>query len=142
MGRALINTIPRPLVQMNQWFIVLSVSISWLFQSELFLLIPFVIGLSGLLFRFNPVMKVGKYFLTKEWSSYPPEDADQQQFNNVIAVICLGSAVMSALFDWGTGFYLFSGMVFLAASVALAGFCIGCFLRFQWKKFQYNRSLQ
>ncbi|KAA0562486.1 DUF4395 domain-containing protein [Bacillus sp. CH30_1T] len=41
---------------------------------------------------------------------------------------------MSALAGWSTGFYLFSGIVLFAASIALGGFCVGCFIRFQWKK--------
>ncbi|TMU86983.1 DUF4395 domain-containing protein [Bacillus sp. BHET2] len=136
------NSIPKPLVQVNQWFIVISVVISWLFQIEFFLLLPFIAGLSALIFKFNPVIKIGKRFLKKDPSQYTPEDADQQQFNNIIAVSCLGAAMISALIGWSTGFYIFSGMVFLAASIALAGFCIGCFIRFQWKRLQYKRSLQ
>lgn len=136
------NSIPKPLVQVNQWFIVISVAISWMFQIEFFLLLPLIAGLAALIFKFNPVIKIGKRFLKKDPSQYPPEDADQQQFNNIIAVSCLGSAIISALIGWSTGFYLFSGMVLLAASIALAGFCIGCFIRFQWKRLQYKRSLQ
>jgi Domain of unknown function (DUF4395) len=137
-----INSIPKPLVQLNQWFIVSSVAFSWVFQMDFFLLLPLLVGLSALLFKFNPIIKAGRHFLKKEWSSYPAEDADQQQFNNIIAVSCLGAAIISTLAGWSTGFYIFSGMVFLAASIALAGFCIGCFIRFQWKRFQYKRSMQ
>ncbi|BCB04263.1 DUF4395 domain-containing protein [Bacillus sp. KH172YL63] len=136
------NSIPKPLVQVNQWFIVLTVAASWFSNIEAILFLPFLAGVSALIFKFNPVMKVSKPFLKKDLSAYPPEDADQQQFNNIIAVICLGAALMSAFAGWATGFFLFSGMVFLAASIALAGFCIGCFIRFQWKRFQYKRSLQ
>ncbi|WP_082892722.1 DUF4395 domain-containing protein [Rossellomorea aquimaris] len=134
------NSIPKPLVSINQWFIVISVVVSWLTNMEWLLILPFIAGLSGLLFRFNPVMHVGKRFLKKEMSSYPPEDFDQQQFNGAIAVVCLGSAFISSLIGWSIGYYLFSGMVFLAASIALLGFCVGCFIRFQFKKFQHNRS--
>jgi Domain of unknown function (DUF4395) len=142
MVSATTNSIPRPLVQLNQWFIVSTVAISWVFQIEYILLLPFLVGMSALLFKYNPVIKAGKLFLKKEPSSYPPEDADQQQFNNIIAVSCLGAAIISSLAGWSTGVYIFSGMVFVAASVALAGFCIGCFIRFQWKRFQNKRSLQ
>ncbi|MCR8847242.1 DUF4395 domain-containing protein [Rossellomorea sp. SC111] len=142
MSSAPANSIPRPLVQLNQWFIVSTVATSWLFQIEFLLLLPFLVGMSALLFKYNPLMKAGRLFLKKETSSYPPEDAEQQRFNNIIAVSCLGGAIISFLTGWDTGVYLFSGMVFVAASVALAGFCIGCFIRFQWKRFQYKRSLQ
>jgi Domain of unknown function (DUF4395) len=137
-----VNSIPRPLVQLNQWFIVSTIVISWVFQIEFFLLLPFIVGMTALLFKYNPVIETGRLFLKNEPSTYPQEDADQQQFNNIIAVSCLGAAIISALAGRGTGFYIFSSMVFVAASVALAGFCIGCFIRFQWKRFQYKRSSQ
>ena len=142
MSTAPANSLPKPLVQLNQWFIVTTVALSWLSQIEFFLLLPFLVGMSALLFKYNPVMQAGKLFLKKEPSAYPPEDAEQQRFNNIIAVSCLGGSIISSLAGWNTGVYLFSGMVFVAASVALAGFCIGCFIRFQWKRFQYKRSLQ
>ncbi|MFI8687336.1 DUF4395 domain-containing protein [Rossellomorea sp. NPDC077527] len=135
-------SIPRPLVQLNQWFIVSIVALSWVFQIELLIILPLLVGMSALLFKYNPVIKTGKLFLKKEPSAYQQEDADQQQFNNIIAVSCLGAAILSAAAGWSTAYYIFSGMVFMAASVALAGFCIGCFIRFQWKRFQYKRSLQ
>lgn len=142
MGSPSLNSIPKPLVQLNQWLIVSTIAISWMLQIEFILLLPFMVGLSAMIFKFNPVIKAGRIFLKKEYSSYPHEDADQQRFNNMIAVICLGGAIMSALAGWNTGFYLFSGMVFLSASIALGGFCVGCFIRFQWKRFQYKRSVQ
>jgi hypothetical protein len=135
-----INSIPKPLVDLNQWFIVISVALSWVTQIQWLLVLPFLAVLSGVLFHYNPVMKLGRQFLKKEASAYQPEDADQQRFNSVIAAICLGSALISGLFQWGAGYYLFSGMVFLAASIALAGFCIGCFIRFQWKRLLYRRK--
>ncbi|MGR3764588.1 DUF4395 domain-containing protein [Rossellomorea sp. NS-SX7] len=135
------HTIPKPLVDLNQWFIVTFVIFSWVFQLQWLLWIPFVTVLSGALFKYNPVMKIGRLFLRKEADAYRPEDAGQQRFNAVIAAFCLGTALISGLFHWTIGFYVFSGMVLLAASIALAGFCIGCFIRYQWQRLQYKQKI-
>ncbi|WP_254871230.1 DUF4395 domain-containing protein [Bacillus sp. Marseille-Q1617] len=135
------NSIPKPLVDLNQWFIVSFVILSWVLQLPWLLWIPFFAVLSGALFKFNPVMKIGRLFLKNEVNSYRPEDAGQQRFNAVIAAGCLGTALLCELLHWRIGFYLFSGMVLLAASIALAGFCIGCFIRYQWQRQQYKRKI-
>ncbi|MGG1575619.1 DUF4395 domain-containing protein [Fictibacillus sp. NRS-1165] len=133
-------SVPRPLVRLNQWFIVLSVAAEWITSAEWLLLLPLAAGLSGLLFRFNPVMQFGKLFLQKPSSSYIPEEWKQQQFNQVIAVACLFLAYLSYLFHYSIAAYVFSIIVFSAALVAILGFCVGCFIRFQWQQFQYRRS--
>ncbi|NMD71296.1 DUF4395 domain-containing protein [Bacillus sp. DNRA2] len=137
-----IRSIPRPLVKTNQWVIVSSVVLTWLTGLEWFLLIPFLSGLLGLLFNFNPIMRLAKQFLKKDINSYIPEDFEQQQFNQTIAVICLGMGYIGFLFNIDTIGYIFTAIVAIAASVALMGFCIGCFILFQWKQFQYRRAQQ
>lgn len=137
-----IRSIPRPLVITNQWVIVSSVVLTWLTGLEWFLLIPFLSGLLGLLFNFNPIMRLAKQFLKKDINSYIPEDFEQQQFNQTIAVICLGMGYIGFLFNINTIGYIFTALVAVAASVALMGFCIGCFILFQWKQFQYRRAQQ
>lgn len=133
-------SIPRPLVRTNQWVIVLSVVAAWVTQEAWFFAIPLVCGACGLLFGYNPVMKLGRLFLRKPMSAYIPEDRDQQQFNQVIAVACLAMALISSLLGWPIAMYVFSVMVFLAALIAILGFCIGCFVRYQWNQYRYRRS--
>ncbi|WP_062235544.1 DUF4395 domain-containing protein [Fictibacillus sp. FJAT-27399] len=133
-------SIPRPLVRLNQWFIVLSVAAVWLTGFEWVLLLPLAAGVSGLLFRFNPVMQFGKLFLQKPPSSYVPEEWNQQQFNQKIAVACLFFAYLSYILHYTIAAYVFTIMVFFAAFIAILGFCIGCFIRFQWQQYQYRRS--
>nr|WP_211171160.1 DUF4395 domain-containing protein [Bacillus sp. DNRA2] len=130
------------MVKTNQWVIVSSVVLTWLTGLEWFLLIPFLSGLLGLLFNFNPIMRLAKQFLKKDINSYIPEDFEQQQFNQTIAVICLGMGYIGFLFNIDTIGYIFTAIVAIAASVALMGFCIGCFILFQWKQFQYRRAQQ
>ncbi|MGE7763387.1 DUF4395 domain-containing protein [Peribacillus sp. NPDC097895] len=137
-----IRSIPRPLVRTNQWVILLSVTTALLTGQIWILLIPLAAGLSGLLFNFNPVMRLAKPFLKKKPSDYIPEDHSQQQFNQVIAVVCLGLGLISFLLGWNVVGYIFTLMVGLASFIAILGFCIGCFILFQWKRHSHQRSLR
>ncbi|MCL6574505.1 MAG: DUF4395 domain-containing protein [Bacillus sp. (in: Bacteria)] len=136
-----IRSIPRPLVKTNQLVIVVSVLLTWVSGQEWFLLIPLIAGLMGIFFSYNPIMQIGKRFLRKEPNAYIPEDFDQQQFNQKIAVFCLGIGFLSFLLGWSTLGYVFTILVAVAASVAILGFCVGCFIHFQWKQYQYRRTI-
>ena len=136
-----IRSIPRPLVKTNQWVIVLSVVLTWVSGIEWLLLIPLLSGLSGLLFGFNPIMQLAKQFLKKDPKAYIPEDWEQQQFNQKIAVSCLAIGFISFLAGWNTLGYIFTILVAVAAFVAILGFCIGCFIHYQWRQYKYRRSI-
>jgi hypothetical protein len=135
-----IRSIPRPLVKTNQWVIVISVLLTWVSGQEWFLLLPFVSGVLGLLYGFNPIMQIAKRFLKKKPEEYIPEDWEQQQFNQKIAVACLGIGFISFLVGWNTVGYVFTILVATAAFVAILGFCIGCFMLFQWKQYKYRKA--
>ncbi|MGW8428779.1 DUF4395 domain-containing protein [Peribacillus simplex] len=137
-----IRSIPRPLVRTNQWVILLSVATALLTGQIWILVIPLTAGLLGLLFNFNPVMRLAKLFLKKKPSDYIPEDHSQQQFNQVIAVACLGLGFTSFLLGWNVTGYIFTLMVGIASLIAILGFCIGCFILFQWKQYSYRRSIR
>jgi predicted MFS family arabinose efflux permease len=134
-----IRSIPRPLVRINQWFIVVSVVITWLTGVEWILTLPLLAGISGLLFGYNPVMRAASYFLLKHPSEYIPEDWEQQQFNQKIAVGCLTGGLISYAIGLTTIGHIFTVMVALAAFIAILGFCIGCFIRFQWSKYKSKK---
>lgn len=137
-----IRTVPRPLVRTNQWFIFLSVVITWISGKEWILTVPLIFGMLGLLVNFNPIMRFAKLFLKKKPSDYIPEEHAQQQFNQVIAVVFLGLGLLSFLMNWNLAGYVFTLMVALASFIAILGFCIGCFIRFQWQQYRYRRSLK
>lgn len=136
------SSIPRPLVRTNQWSIVLSVLVAWLSGQAWILAIPLLSGIMGLLFGFNPIMRFAKLFLKKQPSEYIPEDWDQQQFNQVIAVACLAFGLISFLLGWTFAGYAFTAMVALSAFIAILGFCIGCYIRFQLNQYKYRKSLE
>jgi len=135
-------SIPRPLVRTNQWTIFLSVLLTWITGQEWILLIPLIANLMGILFKFNPIMKIARVFLIKEGKSYIPEDVTQQKFNSCIATFCLGGGFISFLLGWEIAGYAFTVMVAAASFIAILGFCIGCFLFYQIKQFQYRRSIK
>ncbi|WP_102262780.1 DUF4395 domain-containing protein [Mesobacillus jeotgali] len=134
-----IHSIPRPLVRTNQWFIVLSVLSTWLTGIEWILTLPLFAGVSGLLFGFNPVMRIARRLLRKQPSDYIPEDWEQQQFNQKIAVVCLAGGIISYASGLTTLGHILTTMVALAAFIAILGFCIGCFIRFHLSKYKHKK---
>ena len=132
-------SIARPLVRTNQWVIVIAVLSTWLTHHEWILLLPLVSGVLGLVFHFNPIMRLARLFLRKPAKEYAQEDRDQQNFNQAIAVACLTLGFLSYLTHIMIAAYIFTALVATAAFVAILGFCIGCFIRFQWNQYRYRR---
>ncbi|GEK35543.1 DUF4395 domain-containing protein [Kurthia sibirica] len=135
-------SIPRPLVRVNQWTILLSALSALIFQSPWLLAIPLTANLLGLFFNFNPFMKLARLFLKKNPSEYIPEDITQQKFNSIIAISCLTIGLIGFITGVSIIGYLFTTMVILASGIAILGFCIGCFLFFQIKQFKYRIKKQ
>lgn len=135
------KTIPKPLVTLNQWIIVGAVVVALVTQSFWPLLVPFIANGMSLAFGFHPILAPAKKLLKKPLSSYIQEDVVQLRFNQMMAVGFLAVAIAGALLGSTILFFAASIMVGLAASVALAGFCVGCFIRFQYQQWKYRRSI-
>ena len=134
------QSIPRPLVRTNQWFIVLSVVATWISGQYWLLALPLVAGLMGILFGVNPVMRFAKLFLQKPVNQYIPEDKNQQRFNQIIAVACLVLGIIGYATHIAVLAYIFTTMVALAAFIAILGFCVGCFIRYQWLQYRHRQK--
>lgn len=132
-------TIPKPLVQINQSFIVLSV-IAGLLLTPAILLLPFAVGVYTLVTKRNPVIMAAKPLLKKPASEYIQEDRDQQLFNQWIATVCLGLSIAFFAAGFTALAYFFSIMVMAAAGIALMGYCIGCTIRYRLMMFKHNRA--
>jgi membrane associated rhomboid family serine protease len=104
------------------------------------LALPLVAGMLGIFFNFNPAMRIAKLFLRKRPSEYAQEDRDQQRFNQMIAVCCLFLGIIGYWLHWMAIAYIFTILVAVAAFIAILGFCIGCFILFQWKQYQYRHK--
>ncbi len=131
--------IPRPLTQANQIFMILVILAVWLTKQPLYLLFPLAFGLLGILFNDNPIIVIGRRFLKKPLDSYHREDPDAQKFSQMIALILLTIALAAFLINLDYVGYIASGLVVIAAALAIAGFCIGCYLFFKMSlKRQHN----
>lgn len=133
------KTIPRPLVQANRMFLVLSIGLA-LIVHEALLAIPLLAGITSLLFRWNPVIAFGRRFLRKPPSVYRREDPLDQRFNQTIATTLLALSIISFALGAPIIGYIAGGMVILAAGVALLGFCVGCYLRFRIQQWRHKRN--
>ena len=132
-------TIPKPLVQTNQAFIVITVLTALLLHPAI-LLVPFAVGVYTLITKKNPVIQFSRRFLKKPMASYQQEDKDQQLFNQWIATICLGLSLLFFSVGIQLAAYAFGIMVIIAAGVALMGYCIGCTIRYRYMMWKHNRT--
>lgn len=135
------NTIPRPLVRMNQTFVATSAILYLLTSHLVFLVLPIIIGLTSVLINYNPLFVIGKKFLKKPMFDYIQEDKAQQRFNQILALSMFSLAFISSIINQMLLSYIFAIMVFLASTIALMGFCIGCFIHYQYHMWKYRRSL-
>ncbi|MBM7702039.1 DUF4395 domain-containing protein [Metabacillus iocasae] len=132
-------SIPKPLVQLNQWFIVVT-TVLGLVGSFYVLILPIVIGVVTVTTKKNPIMLVGKTFLRRPLQSYLQEDRDQQLFNQWIATSLLSVAFICFVMGWTIVGTIFSVMVITAAGVALMGYCIGCTVRYRYTMWKYKKT--
>ena len=135
------NTIPRPLVRMNQTFVATHAILYLLTSHLVFLVLPIIIGLTSVLINYNPLFVIGKKFLKKPMFDYIQEDKAQQRFNQILALSMFSLAFISFIINQMLLSYIFAIMVFLASTIALMGFCIGCFIHYQYHMWKYRRSL-
>lgn len=137
------QNIPRPLVRSNQWVIVISVIAFMITRQSVLLLVPLLSGFSSLFLNIHPIMEVTKRFLRKPMSEYVQEDKQQQRFNQILAVSMLSMAFISSILGWTWLSLFFSVMVLTACSLAIMGFCIGCYIHYQislWKQRRIENS--
>ena len=135
------TSIPRPLVRANQGSIVISVVLYAASGVWLWLLIPLISGVLSLTTGKHPIMMLAKHVLRKPLSAYVQEDKAEQRFNQILAVVLLSASVISALLGWQLASLFLASLVFLAALVAMLGFCIGCFIQYPWRQYRYRKEL-
>ncbi|NHN30633.1 DUF4395 domain-containing protein [Paenibacillus agricola] len=129
--------IPIPYVRANQVGIVLFVLCAILLQEPLLIallwiieVLPMVLGI-----RANLFVAIAKPFLTKRISGASTESQELLRFNNSIAVTLLSiSVICFGINSSSIAGYIFAGMVAVAAFIAICGYCVGCFLYYQWKR--------
>ncbi len=134
-----LKEIPVSFVRANQWMMVLLTLSAILFQSLVIVGITFVVVTIALIFgpKANLAFLLVKTINNKDRSNEETEAAELQRFNQTIAASLLFIGFIILLFGHWLG-WIFIAMVTIAASVALAGFCVGCFFYFQLKKLKYQ----
>ena len=136
--------IPLPIVKLNRWVLVTGVLSGLLLRQPLLTTALFIIMLFAALFgrRGSPIFWVGKRLLAKRNAAAQREgrveDPRLMRFNNTIAAVLLGGAQLAFLFGLEVVGWALSLAVAIAAGVALAGFCLGCFLYFRYRMNRYR----
>ncbi len=126
--------IPLPIVSLNRIVLLAGIIAAILFQQPLVTTALFFIILSAVLFgkKGSLIFFVGSRLLARQNLNAKTEDQKLMRFNNSIAALLLGGAQIAFLIGAPLAGWILSGTVAVAAAVALAGFCFGCFLFYQF----------
>lgn len=133
--------IQQPLVRLSNWITIFIIGIAWFINQPLLIIIPTMYFGMGAFFGKNPIIMIGKQFLSKT-KRYNMEDKDQLAFNSLLAFIMLAFALVFYYINLPIIYYIFIGMCAAANFGAILGFCVGCFIRFQWKQYMYRRRIR
>ena len=127
--------IPVPIVRLNRWMLVIGILGGLALQQPLATTLLFAILLPATVIgqRASLIFQVGKRLFARQLPTAEREDRRMQRFNNSIATILLGAAQIAFLAGAPVAGWVLALMVAAAAAIALAGFCIGCFLYYQFK---------
>ncbi len=133
--------IPVTLVKANQTMLVGLTILSILLQSSLLLGLTVAIVYGSLLFgqKANPAMLFITKVIKKDLSNDDKEAVVLQRFNQTIAAVLLTIGFLLSIIWSHWGVWVPVGMVTIAASIALMGFCVGCYMYYQYKKISHER---
>jgi hypothetical protein len=127
--------IPMAVVRLNRWTIVVGVVLALVLHASLLTTALFLIIAPAALFgrRASVIYRIGMALGAGRASAEPGEDPNLMRFNNKLAALMLGIAQIAFLFHVDLVGWVFAGLTALAAAIALAGFCVGCFLYYRFK---------
>ncbi|HEX8228662.1 MAG TPA: DUF4395 family protein [Chloroflexia bacterium] len=134
------DDIPQPIVNLNRWTLVLGIVGGLVLQQPLFTTALFLILVPAVLYgqRGSLIFQLGKRVLPGTEKGTPGVDRRLMRFNNSIAVVLLGSAQVAFLFGAAALGWALALMVAVAASVALAGYCVGCTIYYRFRIYRYK----
>lgn len=126
--------IPLPIVTLNRVVLLTGITAAIVFQQPLVTTALFFIILSAVVFgpKGSLIFFTGSRLFAKQNLNAKTEDPKLMRFNNSIAAILLGGAQIAFLLGAPLAGWILSGFVAVAAAIALAGFCFGCFLFYQF----------
>ena len=126
--------IPLPIVSLNRVVLLTGITAAIVFQQPLVTALLFFIILSAVVFgkKGSLIFFVGSRLFAAQNLNAKTEDPKLMRFNNSIAAILLGGAQIAFLLGSPITGWILSGAVAVAATIALSGFCFGCFLYYQF----------
>lgn len=132
--------IPLPIVRLNRIVLVAGVAVALILNQPLITTALFLLILPAALFgrRASLIYKVGSRIFARQIPTAPTEDFRVQRFNNLIAATLLGAAQVAFALGAPVVGWALSLAVAIAAAVALLGFCLGCFLYYQFRLQRYR----
>lgn len=132
--------IPLPIVKLNRAVLLLGIATAIVFQQPVLTTALFIIILAAVVFgkKGSLIFFLGAHLLAKQNQNAKTEDPGLMRFNNSIAAILLGIAQIAFLSGATLAGWILSGMVAVAAAIALGGFCFGCFLYYQFNLQRYK----
>jgi hypothetical protein len=127
--------IPQPIVRLNRLTILVGVIAGYVLHAPFITTVLFAIVALAAAFgrRASAIYWIGTLVLRPSTSRPDGEDPRLMRFNNTLAAIILGAAQLAFVLHAPVAGWVFAGLAALAAAVALAGFCFGCFLFYQFK---------
>jgi hypothetical protein len=130
--------IPAPIVKLNRWTLVIGILAAFVLQQPLITTLLFLVVASAALFgrRGSLIFAIGsRLFKRQNAEALAAERYDDRRvmrFNNAVAAIMLVGAQVAFLLGATVVGWVLALAVAAAAAVALAGFCVGCYLYTQW----------
>ena len=130
-----VTLIPLSIVRLNRLTILFGVILAYLLHAPLIATALFVVVAlaAGFGRRASLIYTVGRLVLRPAEPASDGEDPRLMRFNNTLAAIILGVAQLAFVLHAPLVGWIFAGLAALAAAIALAGFCFGCFLFYQFK---------
>lgn len=134
-SEALCLDIPMPIVKLNRWTLVVFLLLGLALNQPLITTAMLLILLPAVLWgqRASLIHHIGSRLFASQILTAEQEDHRLMRFNNSIACLFLGLAQAAFLAGAPAVGWALSLAVVVAATVALLGFCVGCFLYFQFK---------
>ena len=136
-----VDEVPLHRVRGNQLGILLCVVITMLTQQLWILILPLAVQLTSRTFgiRYNLFVRVFSPLISV---SSKTESRELLRFNNLLAILFLVITLTAHALHIPIVAYISLGMLTVAVALALCGFCLGCFMYFQWKQFIAKKKIK
>jgi hypothetical protein len=134
------DDIPLPIVRLNRWTIAIAVAAGlalrapWITTGIFLVVAPAALWGS----RASLIYALGCRIYARANLTAPTEDRRLMRFNNALAASMLGAGQIAFLLHQPIAGWALCIATAVAALVALAGFCFGCFLFYRFKLARYR----